>query len=228
MEISIRERSSALSVPTGPAESSKFSNSCVGRFTNGQARSRVALHFIHKAPGHRESLYLTTHFMPAHTAHTMKPRSPRHIAERWQYKFNLHLGPQRRSGGGQYKHSALTNVYAVSGVVVAPTVGPAEQDWQHDLEPPRTSSLDGMIHIRTQFPFAGWLTISRGQEVSQAGDRPQEDGAVLLSGRRSPSSSVATSSLSQRDESLGVQRESFGPGVEKEFSTGPRSQAETL
>ena len=200
VEISNRERSSALSVPTGPAESSKFSDPCVGRFTNGQARSRVGLHFIHKVPSHRESLYLTTHFMPAHTAHTMKPRSTRHIAERRQCKFNLHLGPQRRSCGGQYKHSALTNIYAVSGVVVARTVGPAEQDWQHDLKTPRTSSLDGTFHIRTQFPFAGWLTISRGQQVSQAGDRPGEDGAVLVSFRRSPPSYLATSSLSQRDE----------------------------
>jgi len=89
----------------------------------------------------------------------------RHPAERWQYEFDLHVAPQRGSCGSQYKHPAMTNVYAVAGVVVAPAVGPAEQEWQSYLKPTGIPSLDGVVHIRTQFPSAGMLTISTPQEL---------------------------------------------------------------
>jgi len=47
---------------------------------------------------------------------------------------------------------------------VAPAVGPTEQEWQRYLKSLRISSLDGSIHIRTQFPSAGLLTISATRE----------------------------------------------------------------
>lgn len=47
---------------------------------------------------------------------------------------------------------------------MARAVGPAEQEWQRYLKPPGIPSLDGVVHIRTQFPFAGLLTISTPQE----------------------------------------------------------------
>ena len=61
-------------------------------------------------------------------------------------------------------HAALANVYAVPSVVLAPAVGPAEQKWQRYFKSPRISSLDGSIHIRTQFPSARLLNISATRE----------------------------------------------------------------
>jgi hypothetical protein len=43
---------------------------------------------------------------------------------------------------------------------MAPVGGPAEQEWQSYLKPSRIPSLDGSIHIRTQFLSAGMFTLS--------------------------------------------------------------------
>jgi hypothetical protein len=147
--VSSRECSSALSVPQGPTDLS--SAPYVGRFTKKHAHIRLGLQLLHKAPSNREPFEPVAHFNPAYTAYTMQPCRPRHTAKRWQYKFNLHLAPQRKSFSREQKHSALTNVQAVAGVVVVPVVAPAEQEWQRYLKPSRISSLDDSIHIRTQF-----------------------------------------------------------------------------
>ena len=146
--------------PMGDPNQSNSSEPCIVRFIGGQARTGLGFQFVHKPPGNRESLELVAHFNPAYSSHTVKPCRTRHSAERRQYKIDLHLAPQRGSGGGEYKHSAVTNVHALAGVVVAPTLGPAEQERQRYLKSSRISSLDGIIHIRTQSLFAGLPNIS--------------------------------------------------------------------
>jgi hypothetical protein len=189
--VSSRECSSALSVPQGA------SAPYVGRFTKGHAHTRRGLPFIHKPPSNREPLELVAHFNPAYTAHTMQPCRPRHTAERWQYKFDLHLTPQRKSFRGEQKHSALTNVHAVAGVVVFPVVNPAEQEWQRYLKPSRISSLDGSIHIRTQFPLRTCLPY-RCHESATSGRSFSECGAAPAIDRSSPLLCLRTSSRSAR------------------------------
>ena len=112
----------------------------------------------------RKSCELVARFNPAYSANTVEACGSRHRTECRQNKFDLQFRSHGRSSLRQDKHSTFTNVHAVASVVVAPAVGPAEQEWQRYFKSPRIPSLDGSIHIRTQFPSAGLLTISATRE----------------------------------------------------------------
>jgi hypothetical protein len=118
----------ALSVPSRPTDDEQFSESNIERFINGRGRARtwLGLQFIHKVPCNRESSELVARFNPAYSTDAVKPGGAWHLAEGRQDKFDLHFYPYRRNLGSEYKHSTHTNVHAVSSVVVAPAVGPAE------------------------------------------------------------------------------------------------------
>src|SRR5713101_3041930 len=98
----------------------------------------------------REPLDLAALFDPADATNTMKTSWPWHRAKSGQNKFKLHFDSDRRSLVCQYEHSALSNIQTVSRVVMVLDIAPAEQQWQRYLKPPRISSLDRLIHIRTQ------------------------------------------------------------------------------
>ena len=130
------------------------------QLAGGHACKRVRQHFIYKSPSNRESPELVTHFNPAYPTDTMKPDGTWYPTESRQYKFDLNFDPDGRSLSREYKHSTLAYVQAAPGVVMVHAVGPAEQEWQRYLKPPRIPSLDRLIHIRTQFSFADRLTIA--------------------------------------------------------------------
>lgn len=127
--------------------------------TGSQACKPVG-EFIYKSPSDRESLELEAHFNPADTTDTMKPYGTWHPTESRQYKFDLNFNPDGRGFGRKYKHSTLAYVYAVPAIVVVHAVGPAKQEWQSYLKPPRIPSLNRLIHFRPQFSFADRLTLS--------------------------------------------------------------------
>jgi hypothetical protein len=140
------------------------------------------LALVYKPPCDREALELAARFDSAYVANAMKSSGMRHTAKRWHHKFDLHLSPQRGSRRSKYKHAALANVHAVARVVVARAIAPAEQERQLYLKPPRIPSLDGVEHIRTQFPLASFccgLAHHIDDAVApQAGDRFGKGGCV--------------------------------------------------
>jgi len=111
------------------------------------------VHFIHQMSCDSEPLDLAALFNPADATNTIKASWPWHGTKSWQNKFKLHLDADRGSLGCQHEHSALSNIQTVSGVVMVFAVGPVEQQRQRYLKPPRISSLNRLIHIRTRIPF---------------------------------------------------------------------------
>jgi hypothetical protein len=112
---------------------------------------RVA-YFIHQMPCDREPCDLVALFNPTDPTNAIKASWAWHRAKSGQNKFKLNLDADRGSLGCHYKHSALSNIQTMSGVVMVLTVRPTEQEWQRDPKPLRISSLNRLIHIRTQIP----------------------------------------------------------------------------
>lgn len=120
-----------------------------------------AAYLIHQLSCDSEPLDLAALFDPTDATHTMKTGWPWHRDKSGQNKFKLHFDPYRRSLVCQYEHSALSNIQTVSRVVMVLAIGPAEQQWQRYVKPPRISSLDRLIHIRTLIScFRAVLTLS--------------------------------------------------------------------
>jgi hypothetical protein len=143
----------------------KFSVSRIERLANRFTSNLIGLHSVDEAPGNSESSELTTSFNPAHATHTLKPGRPLYHAKSGQNKFHLYFHSEGRSLGCDHEHPAVTNVYAVSGVIVIRAVAPAKQKWQRYLKPPRIPAFDRLIHIRTHISFfTDSLTVSTTQK----------------------------------------------------------------
>lgn len=134
-----------------------------------------ATYLIHQMSCDSETLDLAALFDPADVTNTMKTSWPRQRAKSGQNKFKLHFDSNRRSLVCQYEHSALSNIQTVSRVVMVLAVGPPEQQWQRYLKPPRISSLDRLIHIRTQIScFRAVAHLIDHGKMRQEGDRFSE------------------------------------------------------
>lgn len=119
-----------------------LSDANIRHFIQGHAGIRRATWFAHKLPSNRESLEPIALLNSSDTTDTMKAHGTWHKTESRQHKFDLNLGPDGRSPSREYKHSALAYIDAVPGAVIFHAIGPAKQDWQSYLEPPRIPSLD--------------------------------------------------------------------------------------
>jgi hypothetical protein len=138
-----------------------FLISRIERLANRFTFNLIGLYSVDEAPGNSESSQLTTGFNAAHTTHTMKPGRTLYHAKSRQDKFHLYLHSQGRSLGCNHEHPAVTNVDAVSSVIVVRAVVPAKQKWQRYLKPPRIPAFDRLIHIRTHISFfTDSLTVS--------------------------------------------------------------------
>lgn len=136
--IELRPLSPTMTVPCTHSECSESAE----LVAYGQPRARLGLWLIDKLPGDREPLELVAGFDTADATDATKPDGTRHPPENRQYTLHLNFDPGARSLGGDHKHSILADVHAVPGTVVVYVVGPAEQEWQSYLEPPRIPSLD--------------------------------------------------------------------------------------